>query len=98
MSERTPNFVATGDQMPDDGDKVGTSCKACGDQYSYVVGEGDSSRCPECSEEFESLDRVGGSMRIRDEEVRAQVAENIEDEDLGVWVDERVGDLWVYQK
>ena len=69
--------------------------KSCVETYSYVVGEGDSSRCPDCAEEFNNLDRVGGSMRVRDEEERQKIASNIEDGEYGVFIDERVGDIWV---
>jgi hypothetical protein len=95
MDDYTPNFVSTRDQMPDDGDTVSASCKSCVETYSYVVGEGDSSRCPDCAEEFNNLDRVGGSMRVRDEEERQKIASNIEDGEYGVFIDERVGDIWV---
>lgn len=98
MSDYTPSFVSTSDQMPDDGDKVGSSCIACGERYSYVVGEGDRGRCPECSEEFDDLYPVGGPMRVRDDEERAKIASNIEDDEYGVWIDERVGDIWVHHK
>jgi hypothetical protein len=98
MTRRNPNYVVSDEQMPDDGETVGTSCTSCGDEYTYRVGEGDPKRCQECHDEFTALDRVSGPMSISQDEDREAIVSNIEDDEYGVWVDERVGDIWVYRR
>ncbi|MFC6771266.1 hypothetical protein ACFQDD_07005 [Halorubrum pallidum] len=98
MADKKPNFVVSGEQMPDDGATVGASCHSCGDQFTYRVGEDDPKRCQDCSEEFDALDLVSGPVSISEDEDREAIVSNIEDDQYGVWVDDRVGDIWIYHR
>lgn len=77
-----------------DGD-IQQSCKNCGEKYNISSDGSEGGRCPECTEEISGLDFLSGTMRVRDEDVRERVVSTLETE-FGVWVDERVGDVKLY--
>ncbi len=85
---------------PKDGDRIGDVCDDCGDRYSRVVGgDGDPKYCSDCvgkREQFNDLERVGGTWRVRDDDVRERVISLLEQEYI-VDVDERLGDIWCYK-
>ena len=82
---------------PQDGDQIPRTCEHCRTDYEYIVGEGDRKLCPDCADTFDDLDRVGGSLRIRDDDERERVRALLETE-YGVWEHERLGELYIYRE
>ena len=88
---------------PEDGDHIGSCCINCGRNYPYHVGvdkDRSMGRCPECHKAFKTMWKtaVTGSLRVNDKEVRDTIAKaRSEHTPYTAFIEERVGDIWIYQ-
>jgi hypothetical protein len=91
--------------MPEDGDKILTTCSCCGTEYSIIVGVSNDrslSYCPTCyiiHEELREHELMAGTWRINNKEVRDKMVLILREyTPYIVHVDERIGDIYLYSR